>query len=171
MAYGRRRSTRKGGIRKTRAAGRRAYTRRRRSVSGLGKIDQQNVIGLVLGGIGSQFIEGFLPAASTLDPKILSAAKIGVGLFLPGMVKGKGSGIAKGISDALITTGAIGLAQDFGVLNGIGKYLHVAGLGNNPDVPTISGQLNDLRSDTMEFSDGDVPTISGMESEFESDYV
>lgn len=177
MAIGRRkrRSTRRGGVRKT---ARRAYSpvartrRRRRSVSGIGKMDMQNTIGLIVGGIGSQFVEGFLPAASTLDPKIISAAKIGIGLFLPGLVKGKGSGITKGIADAFIVTGAIGLAQDFGVVSGVGKYFHVNGLGqgSNPDVPTISGgQLDELRGDTMTFSDGDVPSISGFD--YDTDYA
>jgi len=174
MAIGRRkygRSTRKGAVRKT---SRRAYTptrRRRRSVSGVGKMDMQNTIGLIVGGIGSQFVEGFLPASSTLDPKIMSIAKIGIGLFLPGLVKGKGSGITKGVADAFIVTGAIGLAQDFGVVSGVGKYLQINGLGqHNADVPTISGgQLDELRGDTMTFSDGDVPSISGFE--YDNDFA
>ena len=155
--YGR--STRKGGVRKT---SRRAYTRRRR-VSGIGKMDFTSIAGIMAGAVGGQFLDG-LPFFSTLDPKIQSAIKIALGVYAPTMVKGT---FAKGVSDGLIASGSVDLASDFGLVSGVGKYIHGIGM----DVPVINatssaksrrGQLNELTGATMTFSDNDVPTIAGL---------
>jgi len=157
MAY-RRRSTRKGQVRKT---ARRAYRRRR--VSGIGKFDVTSIAGVMAGAVGGQFLDG-LPFFSTLDPKIQSAIKIALGVYAPKMVKGS---FAKGAADGLIASGAVDLASDFGLISGVGKYLH----GIGADVPVISatstartrgGQLNELTGATMTFADNDVPTIAGL---------
>ena len=154
--YGR--STRKGAPRKT---ARRAYRRRR--VSGIGKFDFTSIAGVMAGAIGGQFLDG-LPFFSTLDPKIQSAIKIAVGAYAPQMVKGE---FAKGVGNGLVASGSVDLASDFGLVSGVGKYLH--GIGQ--DVPVISatssarsrrGQLNELTGATMTFADNDVPTIAGL---------
>jgi len=156
MAYARRRSTRKGG---TRTTARRAYRKRR--VSGIGKFDFTSIAGIMAGAVGGQFLDG-LPFFSTLDPKIQSAIKIAVGAYAPGMIKGA---FAKGVGDGLIASGSVDLASDFGLVSGVGKYLH------GMDVPAISamstaksrrGQLNELTGSTMSFSANDVPTIAGL---------
>lgn len=155
--YGR--STRAGQRRKT---ARRAY--RRRSVSGVGKIDVNSIAGLMAGGVGAKFIDS-APFVSTLDPKIQSAIKIALGIAAPQFVKGA---FVRGVSDALVAAGAADLASDFGLVSGIGKYL--PSIYSN-DVPVINatataksraGQLDELRGATMTFSDADVPTIAGI---------
>lgn len=156
------RGTKRGQYRKT---SRRAYkpVRRRRRVSGMGKLEFEKIGGIVAGAIGGQFLDG-LPMFSTLDPKIQSAFKIALGVFAPQYVKGD---FVKGVGDGLIASGSVDLASDFGIVSGVGKYLH--GIGQ--DVPVISatsttksrrGQLNELTGATMTFSDADVPTIAGL---------
>jgi len=162
MAYGR--STRAGMKRKT---SRRAYTptRRRRKTSGIGKMDVTSIGGIMAGSIGAQFLDK-LPFYSTLDPKIQSAVKIALGVAGPQFIKGA---FAKGAFDGILASGAADLASDFGLVSGIGKYIH--GIGGH-DVPTIAAmstaqsrgdQLNELTGSTMTFHDGDVPTIAGIE--------
>ena len=150
MAIGRRRTTR----RKT------TTRRRRRRVSGFGKAETQRIAGLVIGSIGAKFLDQ-VPGYSSLDARIQSIIKVGVGVA--GTSFGKND-ILKGVSDALIANGAADLAADFGVVSGIGKYLPMSGVGQ--DVPTINsvgaGLLNELQGATMTFSEQDVPTIAGL---------
>lgn len=150
--------------RRRRTTRRKTTTRRRRRVSGIGKMDFTSVAGIMAGAVGGQFLDG-MPFFSTLDPKIQSAIKIALGVATPNFVKGT---FAKGMADGLVASGAVDLASDFGIVSGVGKYLHGIGAG---DVPVISatssarsrrGQLNELAGATMTFSDNDVPTIAGL---------
>lgn len=155
MAYGRRRSTRKGQLRKT---SRPAY-RRRRTVSGIGKLDTKTLLGVVLGAVAGKFLDKVIP--DTLDNKIAAAAKIGVGLAIPFVApKGKMDTLIAGTGYGIAAEGVVSLLKDFGLVNGIG------GLGST-DTCTIriapDGQsLGSAASVLAQSTSGTVPIVNGV---------
>jgi hypothetical protein len=155
--YGR--TTRKGGVRKTRAAGRRAYTRRRRVSGGVGAIDTKILLGVVLGAVAGKFLDKVIP--DTLDSKIAAAAKIGVGIALPLIApKGKMDTLISGTGYGIAAEGVVSLLKDFGVVSGLG------GLGSADTcqirIAPSNNMISSAASVLAQSSSGTVPIVNGV---------
>lgn len=144
---------------KKRLSGTKKYSRRK--ISGVSKsgIDMQNIIGLVGGAVVAGYLNKLIPA--TVNDKITAAAKVGLGLALPMLVKnnklvaGAGAGmIAVGSVDLLKSFGALSGDFDIPVINGdilSGDILaedRLSVINGDDDIPVINGDMDDLGEDT-----------------------
>lgn len=118
---------------------------RRRRISGVGKSNVvMTIAGLAGGAILARLANNLiLKAKPDLNSKIINAAQIGLGIYLPKMVK---SQLGKDLGSGMIAAGGLGLATSFGVINGIDVIsgvnedfieMQVNGLDDNFE--TISG--------------------------------
>lgn len=141
---------------KKRLSGTKKYSRRK--LSGVSSsIDMQNILGLVGGAIAAGYLNKLIPA--TVNDKITAAAKVGLGVALPMLVKnnkliaGAGAGmIAVGSVDLLKSFGALAGDFDIPVINGdilagdvLAEQLDV--INGDDDIPVINGDMDDMGED------------------------
>lgn len=122
---------------------------RRRRVSGLG-VDLQSILFGAAGAVGAKMLASkILP---TMNPKIKSAALLAVGAFMAKRpnLRALGTGVAIG--------SAVQLAQDFGIVSGIGATPIVFRQNlngfNTPQVPEIQGIGNPQNSPELALING-----------------
>lgn len=160
----RRRTTRKAPVRRT-------PVRRRARISG---VKGSNVImqigGLVGGAILARVANNLiLKAKPDLNSKIINIAQIGLGVYLPKMIK---SELGKNLGAGMIATGGVGLATSFGVINGIDVVSGVdddemmeVQVSGTDDLEVISGYGDDYYGSGVGEMD-DLDEISGLEDDF-----
>lgn len=157
----RRRSTRKP-IRRTPV--------RRRRISGVGKSNTiMQIAGLAGGAILARLANNLiLKAKPDLNSKIINAAQIGLGIYLPKMVK---SQLGKDLGAGMIAAGGLGLVTSFGVINGIDvisgmeneEFIEVSLNGFDDNMQEISGYGD-------EFGMGAIDVVSGV-NDLDSEYT
>lgn len=156
-----RRRTRKAPVRRT-------ATRRRSRISG---VKGSNVImqigGLVGGALLARVANNLiLKAKPDLNTKIINIAQIGLGVYLPKMIK---SELGKNLGAGMIATGGVGLATSFGVINGIDV---VSGVDDEMMEVQVSGtdELEVISGYGEDFGYGDnlgeYDDINGLEDDF-----
>jgi hypothetical protein len=124
-------------------------TRRRKSRSLSGNIDTQNLLGIVVGAVAAGYVNKLIPA--TVNDKITSAAKIGIGIALPMFIKnGSMAGLARGAGAGFVAVGSVDLLKSMGALSG------------DFDIPVINGDV--LGADVLSGED-DIPVINGIDDE------
>lgn len=160
----RRRTTRKAPVRRT-------PVRRRARISG---VKGSNVImqigGLVGGAILARVANNLiLKAKPDLNSKIINIAQIGLGVYLPKMIK---SELGKNLGAGMIATGGVGLATSFGVINGIDVVSGVdddemmeVQVSGTDDLEVISGYGDDYYGSGVGEMD-DLDEMSGLEDDF-----
>jgi len=160
----RRRTTRKAPVRRT-------PVRRRARISG---VKGSNVImqigGLVGGAILARVANNLiLKAKPDLNSKIINIAQIGLGVYLPKMIK---SELGKNLGAGMIATGGVGLATSFGVINGIDVVSGVdddemmeVQVSGTDDLEVISGYGDDYYGSGIGEMD-ELDEMSGLEDDF-----
>jgi hypothetical protein len=142
--------------------------RRRRSVGAMGKTGNvvATVAGIAGGAIAAKLLANYAgKMSSTLSPKVIAAAQVALGVFMPKIVKSK---IGADLGYGMIAIGGVSLAQSFGVVSGIGAMedeMEVTLSGTDLLSP-INGYGEDYGySDTMNGTGGssDLDVISGMD--------
>jgi hypothetical protein len=103
--------------RKTTRTVRKAPIRRRR-ISGVGKSNTiMQIAGLAGGAVLARLANNLiLKAKPDLNSKLINAAQIGLGVYLPKLIK---SSLGKDLGAGMIAAGGLGLVTSFGVINGI----------------------------------------------------
>lgn len=109
-------------------------TTHRRRISGAGKFDVAGTLGIIAGAVASKFVNR-IPVLGTMDGKILAAAKIGLGVFLP-HIAGK-SPMVHALGLGMVAGGGLDLVGPTGLnlISGIGEDTYQLNLG----MPTVSG--------------------------------
>lgn len=127
----RRRTTRRTPVRK-------AAPRRRRRISGVGSSNVvMQIAGLAGGAILARVANNLiLKAKPDLNGKIINAAQIGLGIYLPKFIK---SQLGKDLGSGMIAAGGLGLATSFGV---IGEIDEMSGTGDDMMEIAVSGTDN-----------------------------
>lgn len=131
----RRKVSRIGAKRRRRAPVRRATTtRRRRRISGIGSVDAGGIlmkaVALGAGAIAGRELDKLIRKFGlSLSPTIYNLIMIGVGAFLPKMVKG--NKFVADMADGVMANAVMMSMVSLGVINGI---------GNNPDM--VSYRIN-----------------------------
>ena len=94
-----------------------ATSRRRRSMSGIGKVGSTatSALYVIAGAAAAGYVTKMLP--STLNDKVKAAIPVAAGLILPRFIK---SNLGQGLGAGMVAVGGLKLVQSFGVLNGIG---------------------------------------------------
>lgn len=149
-----------------RAPVRRRPAPRRRRISGVNNNPVMKIAGLAGGAILARLANNLiLKMKPDLNGKIINAAQIGIGIYLPKFIK---SELGKDLGAGMIAAGGLGLATSLGVINGIDvingtdeddQMLELAISGMNEDEE--NGQLDDSMSG--------LDTVSGLE-DIEIDY-
>jgi len=143
-----------------RAPVRKAPVRRRR-ISGVGKSNViMTIAGLAGGAVLARLANNLiLKAKPDLNGKIINAAQIGLGIYLPKLVK---SQLGKDLGSGMIAAGGLGLATSFGVINGIDivsgvedEFIEMQVNGTGDDMSEISGYGDD-------FGITGIETVSGV---------
>jgi len=127
MAYkSKRRATRR------RSTKRSAPARRRRRLGSVGsrRSNITRLAGLIVGAVLPVFAGKIKVNGNPIEGKIVGAASMAVGYFLPNFIKGD---LVGGIADGLLASGGVVLLTEFNVLAGIPV---IAGW---KDMPTIAG--------------------------------
>lgn len=99
---------------------RKTHHRRRRSMSGLGKMGSGALVkiaGAVAGKVVANYLDGMLGADMAGRKYIVAGAPVAAGLLLPMVSK---SATVKGLAEGMLIYGGVALAQSTGVLKGIG---------------------------------------------------
>jgi hypothetical protein len=90
------------------------HTRRRRhSMSGVGG-GMTNVLAMVAGAVAGRVLQSKFE--SKVNPKILAAGQVALGIFLPKIVKNK---IAAGIGAGMVVNGGVTALNQFGVISAV----------------------------------------------------
>lgn len=135
---------------------------RRRRISGVGKSNViMSIAGLAGGAILARLANNLiLKAKPDLNSKIINAAQIGLGIYLPKLVK---SQLGKDLGSGMIAAGGLGLATSLGVINGIDmvsgvndEFVEMEISGMDDNLETISGYGDD-------FGITGIDTVSGMD--------
>ena len=99
-----------------------------------------NIAGIAIGAVTAKIVTTKL--FPNMDEKIKNAGVVALGAFLfPRLVKGA---MGQNIGNGMIATGAVGLLQNFKVIQGVNDYL---------SVPVTMGEIDD-----------NISVISGMDS-------
>lgn len=142
--------------------------RRRRSVGAVGKAGNvvATVAGIAAGAVAARLIANYAGKMSTsIDPKIIAAGQVALGVFMPKLVKSK---IGVDLGHGMIAMGGFSLAQSLGVVSGIGAAddeMEVT-LSGTELLSPINGYGEDFGySDQMNGTNGssDLDIISGMD--------
>jgi hypothetical protein len=142
--------------------------RRRRSVGAVASSKNvlMTVAGIAGGAIAARLIGNYAgKMGGGLNPKIVSAGQVALGIFFPKFVKGK---LGQDLGAGMVAVGGLSLAQSFGIISGIGAYeedMEVTVSGTDMLSP-INGYGEDFGfSDTMNGTGGssDLDVISGMD--------
>lgn len=121
------------------AAKRRPATRRRRRVSGISTSNLlMTVAGIAGGAIVARLAANMAAKTIALNPKIVSAGQIALGVFLPKFIK---SQLGKDLGAGMIAVGGLSLAQNLGVIAGMEDELTIAvnGFDGSDRLQTIAG--------------------------------
>jgi hypothetical protein len=134
---------------------RRAPVRRRR-ISGVGKSNPiMQIAGLAGGAILARLANNLiLKAKPDLNGKIINAAQIGLGVYLPKFLK---SQLGKDLGAGMIAAGGLGLVTSFGVINGIDV---ISGMENEDQF--IEMEINGI-DDADEFSQDFESSMNGID--------
>jgi len=151
----RRRTTRRPAVRRT--------TTRRRRISGIGSSNPiMQIAGLAGGAILARVANNLiLKAKPDLNSKIINAAQIGLGIYLPKLIK---SQLGKDLGAGMISAGGLGLVTSLGVIKGIDVVSGVEDY-NNEDM--LTANIEDFEGGAHELSDLDasmngIDVVSGI---------
>ena len=121
-----------------------APRRRRRSVGAMGKGGNviATVAGIAGGAIAARFVGNFAgKLGGGLNPKIVSAGQIALGVFFPKLIKGK---LGQDLGAGMVAMGGYSLAQNFGVISGIGADEMEVTLSGTDMLAPINGYGSDF---------------------------
>jgi len=143
-----------------------APKRRRRSMSGVAgsKNVLMTVAGIAGGAIAARLIGNYAgKMGGGLNPKIVAAGQVALGVFFPKLVKGK---LGQDLGAGMVGVGGLSLAQSFGIISGIGQMeddMEITVSGTDMLSP-IAGYGN-YGYDSIEGTGGssDLDTIAGMD--------
>ena len=129
-----------------------ATSRRRRSMSGIGKVGSTatSALYVIAGAAAAGYVSKMLPA--TLNDKVKAAIPVAAGLILPRFIK---SNLGQGLGAGLVAVGGLKLVQSFGVLNGIGYA------DSSYSVPMVGATYN--RNGLVDPSMFVTPAIAGLD--------
>jgi len=129
-----------------------ATSRRRRSMSGIGKVGSTatSALYVIAGAAAAGYVSKMLPA--TLSDKVKAAIPVAAGLILPRFIK---SNLGQGLGAGMVAVGGLKLVQSFGVLNGIGYA------DSSYSVPMVGATYN--RSGLVDASQYVTPAIAGLD--------
>lgn len=129
-----------------------ATSRRRRSMSGIGKVGSTatSALYVIAGAAAAGYVSKMLPA--TLNDKVKAAIPVAAGLILPRFIK---SNLGQGLGAGMVAVGGLKLVQSFGVLNGIGYA------DSNYRVPMVGATYN--REGLVDPSMFVTPSIAGLD--------
>lgn len=137
----------------------RAKTRRRsRRVGAIGKGVIMDAVGLLAGAAAARVLTSSPKILPNLDPKLKSAAVIGVGVFFPKFMKGS---LGKAIGDGMIAAGGLGLLQATNVLGAINDVMQIpvnVVTGTDDGISVIAGASN-YSADRLSVLAGDDDTF------------
>lgn len=143
------------------------HSKRRHHKSGLGAIDMTNILGVVAGAVAAGYLDKLIPDSMNLDPKIVSGAKIALGVALPMFVKsGSMKNILAGAGAGMIAVGSVDLLKDFGVLNGTAEddVLEIS-LNGDLDVLSVEEDMSVINGSVL--AEDDMSVINGFDDEDE----
>lgn len=129
-----------------------ATSRRRRSMSGIGKVGSTatSALYVIAGAAAAGYVTKMLPA--TLSDKVKAAIPVAAGLILPRFIK---SNLGQGLGAGMVAVGGLKLVQSFGVLNGIGYA------DSSYSVPMVGATYN--RNGLVDPSSYVTPAIAGLD--------
>lgn len=130
------------GTKKKPAIGRRKTTRRRRRISGIGKIDAKGigmqVVGLTIGAAGGRELNAILVKQfPTLTPTVSGLIQIGVGVLLPMVVKG--NALVANIGNGMIANGGMVELVNLGVISGVRPSAMSYRINGSSQLSSIAG--------------------------------
>jgi len=129
---------------------------RRRRISGVNNNPVMQIAGLVGGAIAARIANNLiLKAKPDLNGKIINVVQIGLGIYLPKMIK---SQLGKDLGAGMIAAGGLGLATSFGIINGIDV---ISGVNDSNDM--IEMQLSGMDDDDDEITIGELDAINGLD--------
>lgn len=146
-----------------------APKRRRRSMSGVAgsKNVLMTVAGIAGGAIAARLIGNYAgKMGGGLNPKIVAAGQVALGVFFPKLVKGK---LGQDLGAGMVGVGGLSLAQSFGIISGIGQMddeeMEITVSGTDMLSPINGYGDNYGFSDSMNGTGGssDLDTIAGMD--------
>jgi len=123
---------------------RKVSRRRGRRMSGVGSVGT-NVLSMVAGAVIGRVIQNRF--SSKINPKILAAGQVGLGLVLPKVVKNK---FAAGVGTGMIVSGALSGLQSFGVISaisGLADGVQVDYMGEMDDTMDGTDRLQEIAGD------------------------
>jgi hypothetical protein len=137
-------------------------------MSGVGKSNViMQVAGLAGGAVLARLANNLiLKAKPDLNSKIINAAQIGLGIYLPKLVK---SQLGKDLGNGMIAAGGLGLVTSLGVINGIDV---ISGMEDDQFVEmTISGDddIDSINGYGEDFGMSGIDVVSGI-NDFDEDY-
>jgi hypothetical protein len=139
---------------------------RRRRISGVGKSNSiMQIAGLAGGAILARLANNLiLKAKPDLNGKIINAAQIGLGIYLPKLLK---SQLGKDLGAGMIAAGGLGLVTSFGIINGIDV---VSGVMDDQFIEMeINGIDENDFSEDFESSMNGIDVVSGINN-LDSEY-
>ena len=129
--------------RRRRVAKKRPTTRRRRRVSGISSSNLlMTVAGIAGGAIVARVAANMAAKSIALNPKIVSAGQIALGVFLPKFIKSK---LGQDLGAGMIAVGGLSLAQNLGVIAGVEDELTIAvnGFNGSDSLQAVAGYGHD----------------------------
>jgi hypothetical protein len=144
--------------------------RRRQRMHGLGAVDFTNVLGVVAGAVAGSMINKIIPTDSKIDPRLVSASKLGLGIALPMFSKsGSTKNILAGVGAGMVAVGSVELIKAVAptMISGLGEddFISVSldGIGE-------SVLAEDVLSGDIDVINGDISVVNG-EDEDDEDYM
>jgi hypothetical protein len=101
---------------KRKSSKKRKTSRRRRSSMGAVGGGMTNAIAMIAGAVTGRILQSKFE--SKVNPKILAAGQIALGIFLPKLVKNK---LAAGVGAGMIVNGGVTALNQFGVISAVGQ--------------------------------------------------
>lgn len=149
-----------------RAPVRRRPAPRRRRISGVNNNPVMKIAGLAGGAILARLANNLiLKMKPNLNGKIINAAQIGIGIYLPKIIK---SELGKDLGAGMIAAGGLGLVTSFGVINGI-DVISGADEDNQMLELAINGMDEDEENGQLDDTMGALDTVAGLD-DIEVDY-
>ena len=129
-----------------------ATSRRRRSMSGLGKVGSSatSALYVIAGAAAAGYVSKMLP--DSLGDKVKAAIPVAAGILLPRFIK---SSVGQGLGAGMVAVGGLKLFQSFGVLNGIGYA------DSSYSVPMVGATYN--RNGLVDPTSYVTPAIAGLD--------
>jgi hypothetical protein len=146
------------------------YSRRRRSMSGVGATKNvTGILSMVAGAVIGKVIATKMQ--DKVNSKILAGGQIAAGILLPRFVKGP---IVAGIGTGMVINGAVTGLQSFGVISAINGFVgadEVAYeyMSGTDELQTLAGDDSYLDEGTMSGTD-ELSTIAALDMEEGMDY-